>query len=40
MKRLLLTSIIVVLFAGCSTNSTKSFLYERDRPEGSYQILK
>ena len=41
MKRLLLTSIIVLLFAGCSTNSTKSFMYqEQDRPEGSYQILK
>ena len=40
MKRLLLTSIIVVLFVGCSTNSTKAFLHERDRPEGFYQILK
>ena len=41
MKRLVLTSIIVLLFVGCSTNSTKSFMYqEQDRPEGSYQILK
>ena len=40
MKRLLLTSIIVVLLVGCSTNSTKAFLHERDRPEGFYQILK
>ena len=40
MKRLLLTSIIVALFVGCSTNSTKAFLHERDRPEGFYQILK
>ena len=27
-------------FAGCSNNSTKAFLHERDRPEGYYQILK
>ena len=40
MKRVLLTSIIVVLLVGCSTNSTKAFLHERDRPEGFYQILK
>jgi len=41
MKRLLLASAVVFLFAGCSTNSTKSFMYqEQDRPEGAYQILK
>ena len=40
MKRFLLTSVIVVLVAGCSTNSTKTFLHESDRSDGSYQILK
>ena len=31
--------ILSSLFVGCSNNSTKAFLHERDRPEGSYQIL-
>ena len=32
--------ILSSFFVGCSNNSTKAFLHERDRPEGSYQILK
>jgi len=40
MKGLFLALAVVFLFAGCSTNSAKALLHERDRPEGFYQILK